>query len=180
VGSARVILISMSNTVSASLQTLPHAYRAATVQYYCSVCQQPATYACPGCNRVFCLEHTTFIERCPDCDVRLSQLEHRTIGIAFGVGAVLAAGLLACGVMAALCALLGWVFGWTVIGALWTHHQRWRLDNGPPGPRLLRGATVPIAPDAPNTDPRLERSGGYESHTSAALSDTWRTFWGGG
>ena len=159
---------------------LPHAYRAGAVREYCCVCQKQATHACPACGHTFCLDHTTFVERCADCDVRLSQREHRAIMVAFGIGVVVTGGLVTCGVVAALCALLGWFFGWMVLGALWVHRQRRRFDHGPPGPRLLQDASISIAPDAPSTDPRLDRSEGYQSRASASLPDVWRTSWGGG
>lgn len=175
---------------------LQHVYRSAMVEHYCAVCQRPATYACPGCHQTFCLEHTTFIDRCPDCDLQLSQVEHRAVRIAMVAGGLLAAGLLVCwttavageltvavlvGVSAAvLCVLVGWVFGCSLVGALWIRRRRRRLDGGASGPQLLRGATVPIAPEAPDTDPRLHRSVGYACNSAGALPEVpiWqRTFW---
>jgi hypothetical protein len=135
----------------------------------------------PSCRRVFCAEHTTFIDRCAECDLRLSQVEHRGIRIALIAGAVLAGGLVLSGMFLGLASLLGWLFGCSFVGALWMRHQKRLLDvRG--GPLLLRGATVVIAPDAPNADPRLERSEGYGSgHSAGAMPEVpmWQRTYGG-
>jgi hypothetical protein len=109
-------------------------------------------------------------------------VEQRGIRIALTAGALLAGGLVLSGMFLGLASLFGWLFGCSVVGALWMRHQRRLLDRGGTGPLLLRNATVSIAPDAPETDPRLHRSVGYGSgHSAGALPEVpiWQRTYGG-
>jgi hypothetical protein len=64
------------------------SYRTATIQTFCSVCEEPAVATCPACGATFCLKHAP-LDCCVDCSLEISRLERRATcwGIFLGAAA---------------------------------------------------------------------------------------------